>query len=136
MEARSALDRSRFPIGLLLVVVFFCFTAVSAVRELYRRNQVKEEITTLQAKVEGLEERKQTLAEMLQKLQSPEVLDREARLRLNMQKPGERVYLLRGETWEATTQASSSFSSREEIASDESTRSNPERWFRYFFFAV
>lgn len=96
----ASTERQGRPIALFLAIGFVCITGLSAVRELYRQNQVKADMTTLQDRVAKLEDRKATVSQLLQQLQTPEVIDRDARLRLNMQRPGERVYILRGENWE------------------------------------
>lgn len=131
----SSSDRQTKPLILLLAVGFLCVTGVSAGRELYRRNQVKAELTTLETRVSQLEQRKTTVSKLLERLQTSEAIDREARLRLNMQKPGERVYLLRGDQWEQmakSTPVNDSPSLYDEKPV-ETPRSNPERWFRLFF---
>jgi hypothetical protein len=71
----------------------------------------------------------------LQQLQTSEAIDREARLRLNMQKPGERVYVLRGDEWERVAKTTP-LSESPALYDDEPVeviRSNPQRWFRLFF---
>lgn len=128
-------DRQTKPLILLLVIGFVCVTGISAVRELYRRNQVKQELDTLEARVAQLEERKVTVSSLLEQLKTQEAIDREARLRLNMQKPGEQVYLLRGNEWEqiAKTAAVNEAPSLYQETVPEPERSNPARWFRLFF---
>ena len=131
----SSTDRQTKPLLLLLAVGFLCVTAISAVRELYRRNQVNTDLTTLEARVSQLDERKNTVSKLLEQLQTPQVIDREARLRLNMQKPGEHVYVLRGDQWEQIAKQTSVTDGPALYADTPpiDTRSNPERWLRYFF---
>ncbi len=128
-------DRQTKPLVLLLVVGFMCVTGLSAGRELYRRNQVKDDLSTLETRVSQLEARKVTVSALLEQLKTQETIDREARLRLNMQKPGERVYMLRGTEWEqiAKDTAISASPSLYQETVPEPERSNPERWFRLFF---
>lgn len=131
----SSLTPQAKPLFLLLAVGFLCVTGVSAVRELYRQNEVKTELHTLETRVAQLNERKTTVSTLLQQLQTSEAIDREARLRLNMQKPGERVYVLRGDEWERVAKATQVTDSPALYtdAPVEVTRSNPQRWFRLFF---
>lgn len=120
---------------LLLAVGFLCITGISATRELYRRNQVKADLATLETRVSQLEQRKTAVSKLLEQLQTPEAIDREARLRLNMQKPGERVYLLRGNQWEQMAK-NTPVNDAPSLYRDtplEIQRSNPERWLRLFF---
>jgi cell division protein FtsB len=134
MEYRSSSARapSGIPVGLLFAIGFVILAGVSAGREWYRQNRVQGEVQALEAQVTDLEKRKQAVAHVLEKLQSPEVLDREARLRLHMQRPGERVYILRGETWQQATESATLptlYEAKEPVV----VRSNPERWFQFFF---
>lgn len=106
-------------LGALIFVV-----GTASVRETYRGWQVAEEIRGLQAEVAMLEGRQGQLTETIQRLQSPEALDKEARLRLGLQKPGERVFILRGGSSEAEP------AMRRD--NDTLTESNPRKWWRYF----
>lgn len=118
---------------LMLAIGLVCVTGVSAARELYRREQVRQDLTTLEDRVAKLETRKTEVSDLLKRLDAPDVIDREARLRLQMQRPGERVYVLRGESWEMVQQQESGLPNLYKDSVNEPTRSNPERWFRRFF---
>ena len=117
----------------MLAIGLVCLTGVSAARELYRREQVRKDLATLEDRVARLEERKTEVSEVLKRLESPDVVDREARLRLQMQRPGERVYVLRGESWEQVQKTEARLPALYKDAPNEPARSNPERWFRLFF---
>ncbi len=109
--------------GALLLVV-----GVSTVRETYREWRVDQEINEMQAQIESLEGRKVALSDLVRRMESEEALDREARTRLGLRKPGERVIILRGgsaDSWTETSVAPS--------PSIAQTRSNPELWLRHFF---
>lgn len=129
----SRLGERSLSLPLILAIGFVCITGLSAARELYRRERVRTELQTLEERVTQLQERKLEVSQILQRLQAPEVIDREARLRLNMQKPGERVYVLRGEAWEEQVRAGTQSPTLYQEVKPESKRSNPERWLRYFF---
>lgn len=136
MQARAVSQNHRQarPLALFLGIGFVAVTGLSAARELYRQNQVKAEVATLQERVAQLETRKATVSQLLERLQTPDLIDREARLRLNMQRPGERVYILRGEEWERLS--NDPLPDTPTLYRDhpvEPARSNPERWFRFFF---
>lgn len=133
-SSRSSRGSDRaFSLPLLLGVGVLCVTGLSAARELYRRERVRTDLQTLEQRVEALQDRRTEVSQILQRLQTPEVIDREARLRLNMQKPGERVYVLRGEAWEQQQSATAQLPMLYKDTVVEPKRSNPERWFRYFF---
>lgn len=104
---------------------------ISSARETYQGWKVEQEIQGLQAQVAALEGRKLHLTEVLNQLHSPDALDKEARLRLGLQKPGEQVFVL-GQAANARTVNAPSIvpglaSESEEIVS------NPRKWLRYFF---
>lgn len=122
-----------FSLPLMLAIGFVCITGLSAARELYRRERVRTELETLEERVEKLQDRKLEVSQILQRLQTTEVIDREARLRLNMQKPGERVYVLRGEVWEEQAHADALLPVLGQGVNGAPKPTNPERWLRYFF---
>ncbi len=112
--------------GALLLVV-----GVSTVRETYREWKVDQEIHQMQAQIEQLEGRKLALTELVSRMDSPEALDREARTRLGLKKPGERVIILRGADQELESWQEYGLGTPEAEAED-SLASNPERWLKYF----
>ena len=85
----------------------------------------------MQAEVEKLEGKKLALSELIQRLDSPEALDKEARTRLDLRQPGERVISLRGmgdpSSWQDELDAQPA------AVSAEDDRDNMHRWMNYFF---
>ncbi|MEI7512181.1 MAG: septum formation initiator family protein [Candidatus Uhrbacteria bacterium] len=105
---------------------------VSTVREGLSQWKVDQEIGHMQAEVEKLEGKKLALSELIQRLDSPEALDKEARTRLDLRQPGERVIILRG--------MGDPGSWNDDIGDQpaptvpvEDTRPNSQRWIDYFF---
>ena len=118
--------RFRWPLFLALNGALLLIVWVSAGRETYQQWKVDEEIGDLQQQVNQLEGKRLTLLDTLQKLNALETLDREARLRLDLKKPGERVVVLKG--FDVT-----SVDSAAEALTPSAEPSNPLKWFRYFF---
>lgn len=115
--------------GALLFIV-----GVSTVRETYRRWQVDQEVSSLQSQVEALERKKLDLSDMIQTLDSQDTVDKEARLRLGLQKPGERVFIVEADhtaspSWKDPTALATSTPMVESSVG----QSNPHKWFAYFF---
>ena len=116
-----------------LVLMFV--VGISTIRETYRGWSVEKEIQTLEAHAAALEGRKLQLQTLTQELVSPERVELDARSRLGLKKPNERVIILEGvsppssSTWQGDSMSSS------EIVSTppEKHLSNPEHWLRYFF---
>lgn len=126
----SLLSKSRYPrwsfvfagTGALVLIV-----GISSARETYQGWRVDKEIEGLRAQVATLEGKRLHLAETLGRLQTPDAVDKEARLRLGLQKPGERVFILQEDGLRA------SHATRDGSLQTEDAVSNPQKWLRYFF---
>ena len=124
----GALRFVRWPFLFAASGAAFLIVGVSAGRETYQQWKVDQEIKGLQTQVETLEGRRITLLDTIQKLSSADELDKEARLRLDLKKPGERVIVLRGFTPGSADDAPAGTT-----ASSAPGPSNPQKWFAYFF---
>jgi len=114
--------RSRYMLAVNLLLVGF--VGWSLANEVAQGNKVSSNLSDLKAKIAGLEKQNQDYGDVFSKIGSPGFVDKEARLKLGYQKPGEQVLLLKD-----------SVSTALAPASDESSvgRSNPQKWWRYFF---
>lgn len=137
MEAKT---RSQIKSGakrwsLFVIVSLFLFFAVSvsSIRETYREWKFDQELKRMQNEIEQLEGRKLELAELLNRLDSPDALDKEARTRLGLKKPGERVIILRGFDGTSSTWSDDAVTLAPVTSSTPDTRTNPQLWFDYFF---
>jgi cell division protein FtsB len=131
-SATSALGIARWPLLVAASGTLFLVVGISTVRETYREWQVDQEIHQMQAQIEQYEGRKLSLVELLARLDSDEALDKEARTRLGLRKPGERVIILQGSdgmqaSWQDDVQTSAVNLPAPDL------RSNPRRWLDYFF---
>jgi len=100
-------------------------------RESLREWKVDQEIRQMQSEIERLEGKKLTLSELIQRLDSPDAVDKEARTRLGLRKPGERVIILRGMEDPASWRDDGALALQVETPKD--TRNNAKRWLDYFF---
>lgn len=131
-HATSALGIARWPLLVAASGTLFLVVGISTVRETYREYQVDQEIRQMQGQIEQYEGRKLSLVELLTRLDSKEALDKEARTRLGLRKPGERVIILQGsDGMQASWQDEVQTQVVNETAPD--LRSNPKRWLDYFF---
>lgn len=131
-SATSVLGIARLPLFVAASGTLFLVVGISTVRETYREWQVDQEIHQMQTQIEQYEGRKLSLVELLARLDSNEALDKEARTRLGLRKPGERVIILQGSdgmqaSWQDEVQTPVV-----NLASAD-LRSNPKRWLDYFF---
>lgn len=121
-------ESARHPLALLVVVLLFFLIASSTARETYQAWEVDQEIEGLRAQVAELEGKKLQLDQSVRRLSSPEALDKEARLRLGLQKPGERVIVLKlGNSY--------GMQGRDQVdtaQADGGWFQNPRKWVRYF----
>lgn len=98
---------------------------VSLVKTIYRTYQSGKRLSTLGVEVESLEGEKETLEKILTERKSEEFLEKEAREKLNLVKPGETLVVL--ETTEDTEE------SAEDTEKGIFSLSNPQRWWYLFF---
>lgn len=110
--------------GILLFLV-----GVSTIKETYQGWKVEQEIQGLQMQVATLEGKKLHLTDTLQRLQAPDTLDKEARLRLGVQKPGERVFVIPA----AEAAVANNVGEGDGSSGSAADISNPYKWFQYFF---
>ncbi len=114
---------------LSFVSFLLIFLAISFVRETYRKHHLSQEIEKLKAETEKLEGRNHQLAKLMDYLKEESHLEKEARLRFNLKKPGEKVVILPDNlTPEEGKDVLESPSSKEE---EETV--NYWRWWEYFF---
>jgi cell division protein FtsB len=115
--------RSRLMLSVNLLLIRF--VGWSLAREVGQGNAVSADLNNLKRQISGLEVQNNGYADTISKLGTPGFVEREARLKLGYQKPGEQVLMLRDA---ATAPAASA-----QTAEDTSSLSNPQKWWRYFF---
>ncbi|MDO8584345.1 MAG: septum formation initiator family protein [bacterium] len=127
-QTKSPWHFMRWPLIIAANILILLFVGISAGRETYRQWQVDQEIDGLKDQVSALEGKKLRLLDTIQQMNAPDVLDRDARLRLDLKKPGERVIVLRG--------LGAPGASAQEVGGQAPTvteGSNAKKWFDYFF---
>lgn len=124
----------RWPAFLLANVALLCIIGVSTVRETYRGWTADREISALEAQAASLEGGKLELEALAKDLVSQDRIEYEARARLGMKKPGERVIVLEGFSTSATWSAEQAETPMAgERSAESAPESNPGRWWAYFF---
>ncbi len=79
---------------LFFIVLALIGLAISVGRESYRKYQLTKEINRLKSETERIEGRNQQLTNLLEYFKEESYLEKEARLKLNLKKPGEKVVIL------------------------------------------
>ena len=113
---------------LLLGVVILVLFSISLTREIVRKIEINQEINALAGEVEMLEAKNAELADLIQYLNSTSWQEKEARSKLNLQKPGEGVIAILGGGQETVTVDKDG-----QVVQEQENLSNPFKWFKYFF---
>lgn len=122
---------------LFLIILVLIALTVSLLRESYRKYQLTKEINNLKSEIERLEGNNKQMANLMEYFKEESYLEKEARLKLNLKKPGEKVVILSPGSTEPT---------EGENMAEDSSSSNPInydnlnmetanywKWWEYFF---
>ncbi len=124
-ERKSFFSRYRLK---FLLAIFLVLTALIGVRlagEWRKRQEIQDEVGRLEEEAKRLENRNLEILELSKELTSEEFLEREARLKLGLQKPGETVAVV-----------GVGSGTEEPVVKREvnaSRKGNAKRWYYYFF---
>ncbi|MFH1460862.1 MAG: septum formation initiator family protein, partial [Patescibacteria group bacterium] len=108
--------------------------AVSAGRESYRKYQLTQEIDSLKSEIEKIEGNNQQLANLMDYLKQESYLEKEARLKLNLKKPGEKVVIFSDQPDEQLENTDSQTSPENTLQEQTKEKTaNYWKWWEYFF---
>jgi len=135
MSVPLPLRRSRSPKKMLaggrwvvlVGVVLLLGIGVALTRDIARKTRIKREVSTVSSDIARLERRNEELAGLIEYFQSNDFKEREARSKLNVQLPGERVIEVQAPN---VTEPSVPKSLAEVLPS-----SNLQKWWTYLFSA-
>lgn len=111
---------------LLTAVILLLIVSYSIVRSFIRRSEIEREVSSLQVEISKLKERNEQLSKLINYLGTEESKEKEARLQLGLQKPGENVVII-------PSSDSPENSSNSTNADEEENVSNLFLWLKYFF---
>ena len=114
-------------IALLVGCAVVVLVIVATVREAQRRRSIQGEIRAIEDEIARIEQQRERLTDLVEHAGSPEFLEREARLRLGLQRPGETVLIVPDA---ATSAGAVGEGSPEPV---EAPPSNLRKWWRYIF---
>lgn len=117
-----------FVFVLIGIVVFL---GVSVTREVLRKLEISYETHKLEADVARLEKRNNDLKDVIALLNSSSIQDKEARVKLGLQAPGEHVVLFPDR--DASNEVTLPDSDTIRYIPIRDYKSNPEKWFAYFW---
>ena len=122
------LNSKFFLVGEVIIVILI-FVALG--KETFHRYEVNKKINSLKNEISTLETKHNELNDFIVYLDSPSFQEREARLKLGLQKEGESVIIIPEE--ESLQNVASSQEGEVEGANDIREISNPTNWWNYFF---
>lgn len=129
------LIRSRFFIVINLLVIIFL--GMSLGREMIRSRSIEADIAHLQAQADELTQSTQDLLNLQTAMQTESFIEREARLKLGLKKPGETVVVIQDEARDDSSVISDDPLDPLDFVIDEQTPqeelANPLKWWYYFF---
>jgi len=114
---------------LFFIILALIGLVVSLGQESYRKYQLTKEINGLKSEIEQLEGKNQQMADLMEYFQEGSYLEKEARLKLNLKKPGEKIVVI-SQTAEAEVDKRIVAETEGEV-SNETT--NFWKWWEYFF---
>lgn len=82
-------------IFVIFLIVVFIFSVIAFSREFYRSFTVSQQINNLENKIKELKKENNKLSQMENYLQSEDFLQKEARIKLNLTKPGEKLIIVK-----------------------------------------
>ena len=130
---------------LLLIVFILIALTISVGRESYHKYQLTKEINQLKSEIGRLEKNGQHLADLLEYFGEESYLEKEARLKLNLQKPGEKLVIISGEENGQLDQGNEFYQGEDYLTAPgdsqrdlsqlggEQTEINFWKWWEYFF---
>jgi len=131
----SRLIRWRFLV--VVNVVIIVFLGLTFGREFFRSREIQSEISKLQSQADTLASRNIALSELQTAIQTESFIEREARLKLGMKKPGEEVVVIQEGNGEESQDGQEDKTDPLNLVLDdqsEPTRiANSTKWWYYFF---
>ena len=99
---------------------------LNVIKESYRKYQLQKEINQLKSEIERLEGENQKLSDLIKYFQDVSFLEKEAREKLNLKKPGEEVVIIPKGFFETKEKSLPEKQEKKE-------EPNWQKWWRYFY---
>jgi len=126
-------------IFLFIVVFILIFLLIGLIKETYRKHQLTSEINELKSNIDKLEGDNQQLVDLMDYFKEDSYLEKEARIKLNLKKPGETVVVLSKDIIDGVEVVRSGSLDEEEnkeadLENNDSVEvTNYWKWWEYFF---
>jgi len=109
-------------------VLVIIFLLIGTTKEVIRRISLRQEISILEKQIAELESQNRSLGEYVASINTESFQEKEARKRLNLQKPGESLLII-----PETKTLSNEVPDNTILNTTAKGKSNPIRWWQYFF---
>ena len=128
---------SRSKIIIIVSLFLMLYLTVNLTKEIIGRHQIDRNIENYQADIDRIESENHELSSMIASWQGSAKLEKEARLKLGLQKTGESAVLILRDDQEDVgnflIKPNSQIIGGTVIAGEADNISNPLKWWRYFF---
>ena len=111
-------------------IVAIILISFALARETYKKNQIQKEIESLREKARQIDKENSNIQEKISYLESRDYQEKEAKDKLNLQKPGENVVVIKPSI---VKEAVPEEKKTENIPLVENDIINPVKWWQYFF---
>ena len=118
---------------LIISLITLIFFSTNLVKEIINRRDLKKDVRSLEEEINRLESRNNELSQLIGYFESLDFVEKEARTKLNLRKPGEKIIIVGDEESEANTVQPIEQDISNYITNEIVSLSNPERWWNYFF---
>lgn len=115
---------------IVVEVVIILVLGVAIAQEVIRKHDIDSEVSRLEQQITTLEDQNVHLAQVLKEMMSENYLEKEARQKLDVQKPGETVVLI---PQNSDTGKEIIVETSQNSSSDDIEKARPSLWWEYFF---
>lgn len=130
----NAKKKLRFRFATVALAGFVSLAGFSLIKEYVRSRQIRQEIEALRQQIAELDASNKKTSDFVEYLKTESYFEQQARLKLGLKSPGEKMIVING-----VPQASSGQEQRLPSGTialqtfQRDGRSNPQKWFDYFF---
>jgi len=112
------------------IIVLVGFSSALA-KEVIRKHQVEKEVEKLQQELSELEQKNIELDQLTEYFSSDSYKEEQARTKLGLQKPGEKIITVLGDS----TEVNGAMDNENALLAnnEENNLTNPQKWWSYFF---
>ena len=114
----------------LLILVFF---SINLTKQIINRRDLQKDVDKLQNQIDSLQSKNQELAGLLDYFKSLDFVESEARTKLNLSKPGEKIIIVPENTGDQALGQPSFVSGLAGVQTTSDSVSNVQKWRNYFF---